>query len=89
MVTHAFNLSTQEAEAIGPLKFDTNLVRMSSRIVKDTQRNSASKNIIYGILNIDHGRKYLLSPMDKSTRQELTREMLELTDFINQMNLTY
>jgi hypothetical protein len=46
MVAHAFNPSTQEAEAEGRwiFEFEANLVyEVSSRTVRDTQRNPVSK----------------------------------------------
>jgi hypothetical protein len=43
MVAHAFNPSTQEAEA-GGSEFKASLVyRVSSRIARDTQKNPVSK----------------------------------------------
>ena len=44
VVVHAFNPSTQEAEAGQSLEFEASLVyRMSSRTVRTTQRNPVSK----------------------------------------------
>ena len=44
-MVHAFNSSTQEAEASGYLEFEPNLVyRGSSRTAKATQRYPFSKN---------------------------------------------
>jgi hypothetical protein len=45
VVVHAFNPSTQEAEAGGSLEFEASLVyRVSSRTARATQRNPVSKN---------------------------------------------
>jgi hypothetical protein len=44
VVAHAFNLSTQEAEA-GRFEFEASLVyRVSSRTARATQRNPVSKS---------------------------------------------
>jgi hypothetical protein len=44
-MAHAFNPSTQEAEAGRPLEFKANLVyKVSSKSAKVTQRNSVSEN---------------------------------------------
>jgi hypothetical protein len=45
MVAHAFDPSTQEAEAGGSLEFEASLAyKMSSRTARAIQRNPVSKN---------------------------------------------
>jgi hypothetical protein len=45
MVVYTFNVSTQNEETGGSLRFEASLVYIwSSRIARDTQRDSVSKN---------------------------------------------
>jgi hypothetical protein len=54
VVAHAFNPSTQEAEAGGFLSSEASLVyKMSSRTARATQRNPVSKNQKKKTLYID------------------------------------
>jgi hypothetical protein len=54
--------------------------------MKDAQLHLQSQNDPHTL--IVENFNTLLSPKDKSSRQKQKREMLELTDVINQMDLT-
>jgi hypothetical protein len=61
-VVHTFNLSTQEAEACGPLEFKDSLALSTKQVLGKTQRNQ--------VLKI---RKYFKSKNQRLNEGNLTR----------------